>query len=37
MLNAVLAPVLDVPYDGVPDIAELLFGPMARGATVGLA
>jgi phospholipid/cholesterol/gamma-HCH transport system substrate-binding protein len=37
MLNSVLAPVLDVPYDGVPDIAELLFGPMARGATVGLA
>ena len=37
MLNAVVAPVLDVPYDDVPDIAELLFGPMARGATVGLA
>ena len=37
MLNSVLAPVLDVPFDGVPDIAELLFGPMARGATVGLA
>jgi virulence factor Mce-like protein len=37
ILNSVLAPVLDVPYDGVPDIAELLFGPMARGATVGLA
>jgi virulence factor Mce-like protein len=37
MLNAVLAPVLDVSYDDVPDIAELLFGPMARGATVGLA
>jgi hypothetical protein len=33
----VVAPVLQVPYDGVPDIAELLFGPMARGATVGLA
>jgi virulence factor Mce-like protein len=37
MLNAVVAPVLDVAYDDVPDIAELLFGPMARGATVGLA
>lgn len=37
MLDGVLAPVLDVPYDGVPDIAELLFGPLARGATVGLA
>jgi phospholipid/cholesterol/gamma-HCH transport system substrate-binding protein len=37
MLDSVVAPVLGVPYDGVPDIAELLFGPMARGATVGLA
>jgi phospholipid/cholesterol/gamma-HCH transport system substrate-binding protein len=37
ILNSVLAPVLEVPYDDVPDIAELLFGPMARGATVGLA
>jgi phospholipid/cholesterol/gamma-HCH transport system substrate-binding protein len=37
ILNSVVAPVLGVPYDGVPDIAELLFGPMARGATVGLA
>ena len=27
----------EVAYDDVPDIAELLFGPMARGATVGLA
>lgn len=36
ILDAVVAPVLNVPYDGVPDIAELLFGPMARGATVGL-
>jgi phospholipid/cholesterol/gamma-HCH transport system substrate-binding protein len=37
ILDAVVAPVLNVPYDGVPDIAELLFGPMARGATVGLS
>jgi virulence factor Mce-like protein len=37
LLDTVVAPVLGVPYDGVPDIAELLFGPMARGATVGLA
>lgn len=37
ILNAVVAPVLGVPYDGVPDIAELLFGPMARGTTVGLS
>jgi phospholipid/cholesterol/gamma-HCH transport system substrate-binding protein len=36
LLDSVVAPVLGVPYDGVPDIAELLFGPMARGATVGL-
>jgi virulence factor Mce-like protein len=36
-LDAVVAPVLNVPYDGVPDIAELLFGPLARGATVGLS
>ncbi|GAC1443281.1 MAG: MCE family protein [Mycobacteriales bacterium] len=37
ILDAVVAPVLRVPYDGVPDIAELLFGPLARGATVGLS
>ena len=37
ILDSVVAPVLGVPYDGVPDIAELLFGPMARGATVGLS
>ncbi len=36
ILDAVVAPVLGVSYDGVPDIAELLFGPVARGATVGL-
>jgi hypothetical protein len=36
MLDSVVAPVLGVPYDGVPDIAELLFGPVARGTTVGL-
>jgi virulence factor Mce-like protein len=36
MLNSVVAPVMGVPYDGVPDIAQLLFGPMARGTTVGL-
>ena len=37
MLDSIVAPVMGVPYDGVPDIAELLFGPMARGTTVGLA
>ncbi|MBK5307680.1 MAG: MCE family protein [Frankiaceae bacterium] len=36
IINSVVGPVLQVPYDEVPDIAELLFGPMARGATVGL-
>lgn len=36
ILDTVAAPVLQVPADGVPDIAQLLFGPMARGATVGL-
>ena len=36
MLDSVVAPVMGVPYDGVPDIAELLFGPVARGTTVGL-
>jgi len=36
MLDSVVAPVLGVALDGVPDIAELLFGPMARGTTVGL-
>ncbi|MGB9376059.1 MAG: MCE family protein [Mycobacteriales bacterium] len=31
-----LAPVMGVPADQVPDIADLLFGPMARGTAVGL-
>lgn len=30
-----VAPVLELPLDAVPDIATLLFGPLARGATVG--
>jgi virulence factor Mce-like protein len=30
-----VAPVLRLPPDQVPDIATLLFGPVARGATVG--
>jgi virulence factor Mce-like protein len=37
VLDSVVAPVLGVPADGVPDIAQLLFGPMARGTTVGLS
>ena len=32
---AAVAPVLSVPPDAVPDITTLLFGPLARGATVG--
>ena len=36
MLDSVVAPVMGVPDDRVPDIAELLFGPVARGTTVGL-
>ncbi|GAC1439914.1 MAG: MCE family protein [Mycobacteriales bacterium] len=31
---AAVAPVLSLPPDAVPDIATLLFGPLARGATV---
>ena len=37
VLDSVVAPVLGVSADGVPDIAQLLFGPMARGTTVGLS
>jgi phospholipid/cholesterol/gamma-HCH transport system substrate-binding protein len=37
LLDAVVAPVMGVPLDGVPDIAAMLFGPMARGTTVGLS
>ena len=35
-LDSVVAPVLGVPVDDVPDLADLLFGPAARGTTVGL-
>ena len=31
------APVLGVPVDAVPDLVDLLFGPMARGTKVGLS
>ena len=37
MLDAVVAPVMGVPVDEVPDLAQLLFGPVARGTVVGLA
>lgn len=35
-LAAVTAPVLGVPVDRVPDLVTMLFGPVARGTTVGL-
>ena len=34
VVNAFAAPVMGVPTDGVPDVATLLFGPLARGAEV---
>jgi virulence factor Mce-like protein len=37
ILKAAAAPVLGVPVDEVPDLVEMLFGPVARGTTVGLA
>ena len=36
-MAAVAAPVLGVPVDQVPDVVSLLFGPLARGNSVGLA
>jgi phospholipid/cholesterol/gamma-HCH transport system substrate-binding protein len=37
VIDPLLAPVMGVPSDKVPGIATLLFGPMARGAVVGLS
>ncbi len=37
VINAVVAPVLGVDVDRVPDVARLLFGPVARGTAVGLS
>jgi hypothetical protein len=37
VMGAVLGPVLGVSPDDVPDLAYLLFGPMARGTEVGLS
>jgi hypothetical protein len=34
-VGAAVGPVMQLPPDEVPDIATLLFGPVARGATVG--
>jgi virulence factor Mce-like protein len=35
VVNPLLAPVMGTPAADVPDIATLLFGPMARGTAVG--
>ncbi len=37
VVDPLLAPVLGLPSERVPDIATLLFGPMARGTAVGLS
>jgi phospholipid/cholesterol/gamma-HCH transport system substrate-binding protein len=36
-MSSLLGPVLGMPSKEVPDLATLLFGPMARGATVDLS
>jgi phospholipid/cholesterol/gamma-HCH transport system substrate-binding protein len=36
VVNSVAAPALGVPVDQVPDLASLLFGPLARGTEVSL-
>ncbi|MGH3342914.1 MAG: MCE family protein [Carbonactinosporaceae bacterium] len=36
VVASILAPVMRVPADEVPDIATLLFGPMARGTAVSV-
>jgi phospholipid/cholesterol/gamma-HCH transport system substrate-binding protein len=36
VVDAVAAPVMGVPADDVPDVASLLFGPIARGTEVSL-
>jgi virulence factor Mce-like protein len=35
VVDSLVAPVMGVPADRVPDLATLLFGPMARGTAVG--
>jgi phospholipid/cholesterol/gamma-HCH transport system substrate-binding protein len=34
VVNAIASPVMGVPTDAVPDVATLLFGPLARGTEV---
>ena len=36
VVDAIAAPVMGVPVDGVPDVATLLFGPLARGTEVSV-
>src|SRR5680860_251411 len=36
VVDAIAAPVMGVPADGVPDVATLLFGPLARGSEVNV-
>jgi phospholipid/cholesterol/gamma-HCH transport system substrate-binding protein len=36
VVDAIAAPLMGVPVDGVPDVAALLFGPLARGAEVSV-
>jgi phospholipid/cholesterol/gamma-HCH transport system substrate-binding protein len=36
VVDSIAAPVMGVPVDGVPDVATLLFGPLARGQEVTL-
>jgi phospholipid/cholesterol/gamma-HCH transport system substrate-binding protein len=35
VVDSLAAPMMGVPADAVPDLATLLFGPMARGTVVG--
>jgi virulence factor Mce-like protein len=37
IINAAVAPVMGTSVDEVPDVAHLLFGPVARGTAVGLS
>ena len=36
LVNAIAGPVMGVPRDEVPDLATLLFGPLARGSEVSV-
>jgi hypothetical protein len=36
VVDVIAAPVMGVPVDDVPDVATLLFGPLARGSEVNL-